>query len=155
MKQPDPRRARAEMHGLADDEYFWEMMVPAWDDASAGTPGQRLLAVTTSLVRDVENGGMQQALWNRSGGQAEEAIAALERLGAAEQAAAARAAVRLLLGDAPPAALHARRAVLDAHPRAWVNEQVEPLDERLYDETRLWPCYRRYIDAHPAEFFRD
>lgn len=155
MGPDDPRLSREAVEGLDDDGYFWELMAPAWDDAGAGTPGQRLLAVTTYLVRDVENGGMHQAAWNRAPAELDEAIAALERLGAAEHAAAAREAVRLLLGGQPPATLDERRALLDAADRDEVVERLEPLDERLYDERRLWPHFRRYVDAHPHEFFRD
>ena len=36
-----------------------------------------------------------------------------------------------------------------------VAERLGPLDDRLYDERRLWPHFRRYVDAHPHEFFRD
>jgi hypothetical protein len=154
MPAGDPRLPRETLHGMDDDEYFWTLMAPAWDDAGAGTPGQRALAVTTYLVRDVENGGMWQALWNRTADELAEVVAAFERLGAAEHAATVRAATRLLLGDDPPRDEEARRAALERHPRDWVVDRLEPLDERLYDETRLWPHFRRYVDAHPSEFFR-
>ena len=155
MDRDDPRLARDAVDGLDEDEYFWALMAPAWDDADAGTPGQRLLAVTTYLVRDVENGGMHQAAWNRTPAELDEAIAALERLGATAHAATAREAVRLLLGEHPPASLDDRRALLDALDRDEVVERLEPLDERLYDERRLRPHFRRYVDEHPHEFFRD
>jgi GNAT superfamily N-acetyltransferase len=151
----DPRRTRAELRSLTDDEYFWRLMMPAWDDASRGTPGQRLLAVTTTLVRDVENGGLHQALWNRTHDAVAEVVAALERLGALDHAAAVRTASELLLGDHAPTDLGARRSLLGARASEEMIARLEPLDRRLYDERRLWPYYRRYVAAHPAEFFRD
>jgi hypothetical protein len=151
----ESRRARTELRHVADDEYFWELMAPAWDDPSGGTPGQRALAVTTYLVRDVENGGLHQALWNRTAEELAEALDALDRLGASGHAAAVRAAATLLLGDRPPAELEARRAALGDRVAEWALARLEALDQQVYDETRLWPYYRRYIDAHPAEFFRD
>ncbi|WP_284349076.1 DMP19 family protein [Roseisolibacter agri] len=155
MTSTDSRLTRDALHGLAADAYFWALMAPAWDAPDGGTAGQRALAVTTYLVRDVENGGLHQALWNRTAEQLAEALSALDRLGATEHAAAVRAAVALLLGDRPPDAREARRAVLGDRASEQARERLAPLDEQLYDETRLWPYYRRYIAAHPAEFFRE
>lgn len=136
MSFTETRRTRAELRGLPEDAYFWELMAPAWDDAGVGTPGQRALAVTTALVRDVENGGLRQALWNRTSEALAEALAALERLGATEHAAAVRAAATLLLGEGPPAGLEARRAALGDRVPAWAAARIEPLDRQLYDERR-------------------
>jgi len=155
MPNADRRLRRADAEHLSDDDLFWDLMAPAWDDASHGTVGQRLLAVTTYLVRDVANGGFHQALWNREADVWDEAVAALGTLGATEHANAARDASRLLLGDHPPRVLDERRERLDRIGRSWVAQHVGPLDERMHDETRLWPHYRAYIAAHPDEFFRD
>jgi hypothetical protein len=155
MTNADRRLRHADAEQLSDDDLFWDLMAPAWDDASRGTVGQRLLAVTSSLVRDVSNGGFHQALWNREADAWEEAVVALQTLGATEHASAARDASRLLLGDDPPRALEERRQRLDGMDRSWVVQHVGPLDERMYDETRLWPHYRAYIAGHPDEFFSD
>ena len=155
MKSPDPRLSRREVEALPEDEYFWALMEPAWDDAGAGTPGQRLLAVTTYFVRDVENGGHHQALWNRDADELAEVVAAFERLGAAGHAEVVRRASDLLLGKDPPRNHDLRRALLGRHDREWIDDHVGPFDERMYDETKLHPHFRAYIAAHPDEFFRD
>jgi hypothetical protein len=155
VSDDDPRLPRARIEGQPDDAYFWALMAPAWDEPSTGTAGQRLLAVTTAFVRDVENGGLHQALWNRTGEALAEVVAALDRLGASDHAAAVREATLLLLGDPPPVELAARRAALGARLPAPLVARLEPLDRRLYGEHRLWDHYRDYIAAHPAEFFRE
>ncbi|HEX6745774.1 MAG TPA: DUF4375 domain-containing protein [Longimicrobium sp.] len=155
MEFSDPRRSRREVEALPEDEYFWALMEPAWGDAAGGTPGQRLLAVTTYFVRDVENGGHHQAIGNRDADELAEVVAAFERLGAAGHAEIVRHASELLLGRNPPHDFDLRRALLDRHDGEWIDDHIGPLDERMYDETKLHPNFRAYIAAHPDEFFRD
>lgn len=155
MKSFDPRISRADVASLDEDGYLWALMEPAWDDYGAGTPGQQALASVTYFVRDVENGGLSQALWNRDPIQVQHVITGFDRLGATEQAEIVRSAVRLVFGDQAPHTLETRRSILDKLSREWEESNLYPLDQQLYDETRLYPYFRRYIEAHPDEFFRD
>ena len=40
-------------------------------------------------------------------------------------------------------------------PADWLDAEIEPLNERLYGEEQLYPHFRRYVEAHPDEFFSD
>lgn len=156
MKPYETRLSRSAVAGLSDDEYLWALMEPAWDDEGAGTSGQQALARVTYFLRDASNGGLSQALWNRDAGEVAQLIADFELLGVPDQAAMVAEAERTLFFNAPsPAALDKRREHLDALDRDWREESLELLDQRLADEEDLWPVFRQYVDAHPAEFFRD
>lgn len=152
----ETRLTRASVIGLSDDDFFWALMEPAWNDSNVGTAGQQLLARVTYFLRDAENGGLAQALWNRDAAEVAQVIADLERIGAEDQAVTVAEAERVLFPDMPsPASLDERRALLDRHELEWWAEQLAPFDARLAEETALWPHFRRYLEAHPAEFFRD
>jgi Domain of unknown function (DUF4375) len=155
MTRSDTRLLRSTVEHLSDDEYFWTLMEPAWDEQSRGTLGQRILATTTYFIRDVGNGGLEQALWNFDPAEVKFVINCLDLLGATRHAAVLRAGLLTLLGDSPPSTLEERRTIIDALTREWLDEHVEPLNEQLYDEESLWPYYRKYIEQHPVEFFRE
>ena len=154
MKQSDSRLFRKKVSHLSGDEYYWILMKPAWEEYTAGTPGQRVLASTTYFLCDVGNGGLEQALWNFNPADVDLVLESLDQLRASEQAGLVRTAMMLLLGPSPPESLERRRALIDTRSRQWLDENIEPLNEQLY-ETRLWPNYDRYIEEHPSEFFRD
>jgi len=155
VKRSDTRVLREKVHRLSEDEYYWVLMEPAWGERRSGTPGQRVLASTTYFLRDVANGGLEQALWNFDAADVALVLESLDKLGASGQAAAVRAAIELLLGKSPPESLERRRALIDKRSRHWLDKNMEPLNELLYDEARLWPHYQQYIEEHPSEFFRD
>ncbi|WIG95714.1 DUF4375 domain-containing protein [Myxococcus sp. SDU36] len=113
------------------------------------------LALTTFFIRDVGNGGLDQALYNFSPSDVNFVVKSFDALGAAEHAATVRAGMLVLFGATPPETQNERRRILDARPRAWLNEHIDPLSERLVGEERLEDCFLRYIDAHPSELFRD
>ena len=155
MKRGDTRVLRRDVHRLPEDEYYWALMEPAWGEREAGTSGQRVLASTTYFVRDVANGGLEQALWNFDAADVDLVLESLVKLGASKQAAVIRAAIKSLLGQSPPKSLERRRALIDKRSRQWLNQNIEPLNVQLYDEAGLWPHYRQFIKANPSEFFRD
>jgi hypothetical protein len=154
MKDYDTRVLRSAMTNLSTEDYFWRLMEPAWTDEGRGTPGQQALARVTYFLRDAENGGLHQALWNRSSDQVAAVVADFARLGADQQAALVRTAERLLLGSTSPVDLSIRRERIDARASGWSWEALEQLDAQLADEPTLWPLFHRYVDAHPEEFFR-
>jgi hypothetical protein len=153
MKHGETRVLRTSVQHLSEDEYYWALMEPAWGELTAGTSGQRVLASTTLFLRDVANGGLEQALWNFDTAYVNLVLESLDKLEASEQAAIVRAAIELLLGESPPESLEQRRALIYTPSQQWLDENILPLSEQLYDEARLWPHYQRYIDEHPSEFF--
>ena len=66
-----------------------------------------------------------------------------------------RTAVRAVFGDQAPNSLEAQRPILDMLSQKSEETHRYPLDEQLYDETRLYPYFHRYIAAHPSDFFLD
>lgn len=155
VKKHDPRVFRNQVLNLDEDEYYWVLMEPAWHDHPAATVGQRFLAIITYFFRDVANGGLHQALYNFDPADVDRVLEGLDKLGASEQAAAVRSAIKLLLGESPPASLDERRALLETYSERWLDKNIEPLNEQLYDESRMWPYYRQYVKKHPSEFFLD
>ena len=164
MVPTDHRISRRDVEGASDDDLLWAVAAPLWpryeggDDvalARQGTPGMRAVMATTLFMRDVDNGGLEQALAGQEPAYVEMALEGFALLGAHEHAAAVREGMRRLLGPEPPAELDERRRAIEARGRDWLREHVQPLNEALYGERRLWPLYRAYIEAHPEEFFRD
>ena len=155
MTPSDTRLSRSSVEHLPTDEYFWTLMEPAWDDQSKATLGQCILAKVTYFIRDVGNGGLEQALWNFDPTEVDFVIESLDQLGAMQHVALVRTGIRMLFGDSPPATLEERRTIIDARTRQWLDNHIEPLNEQLYREESLWPYYRRYIEQHPLESFRE
>ncbi|MCK8503185.1 MULTISPECIES: DMP19 family protein [Myxococcus] len=152
----ETRLARASIERLPPEERLWKLMEPAFDhSAQVGTHGQRVLALTTYFIRDVENGGLDQALYNFDPAAVDFVLKAFDELGADAHAATVRAGLLALFGATPPATRNERRRIIDERPRAWLNEHLDPLSNQLMDEERLRSRFLRYVDAHPSEFFRD
>ena len=154
MADFDTRLVRGSVEALSEEERFWELMAPAWGEAGRGTRGQRVLACATYFVRDVDNGGLDQAIGNRDGTELAEVRQALTLLGAADHVQLLQRAELALLGASPPASMEARQSMIDRHSRDWLDERIEPLNEQFYGEERLYPYFREYIARHPEEFFR-
>jgi len=152
----ETRLARASVEGLPPGERLWRLMEPAFDhDATVGTHGQRVLALTTYFIRDVENGGLDQALYNFPPAAVDFVLKGFDELGADEHAATVRAGILALFGATPPETQNERRRILDTRPRAWLDKHIDPLSDRLMGEDRLQSCFLRYVEAHPSEFFVD
>jgi len=155
VKRGDTRVLREKVRQLSEGEYFRALMEPAWGERAEGTPGQRVLASTTYFLNDVANGGLEQALWNFDPADVDLVLESLDRLGASAQATVVRASMIYLLGRSPSESLERRRALIEKRSRQWLDTNIEPLNEQLYDETCLWPYYHQYIEKHPTEFFQD
>lgn len=139
---------------MGEDEYMWALMEPAWDDPAEGTRGQAAMAAVTYFIRDTENGGLHQSIWNRDGREIHNVVRGLELFKAAEQAEALRRALLIIFGDSAPEEIEARRAHMECFDRGWYEQNIYPLDESMYGEERLYPLFHAYIAAHPEEFFR-
>ena len=152
----DTRLARESARNLPKGELLWKLMEPAWGhEPTEGTRGQQMLALTTFFIRDVCNGGLDQALYNFEPSSVDFVLKSLDELGAAEHAAAVRDGMHALWGPNPPATLDGRRRVIDGRSAGWMRKYMDPLSERLYDEERLEPHFLGYVEAHPSEFFID
>jgi hypothetical protein len=46
-----------------------------------------------------------------------------------------------------------RRELLESIPKS--KAILAPLDDVFFGEERIWPYFRKYVDAHPPEFFLD
>ncbi|QSQ17471.1 DMP19 family protein [Myxococcus landrumensis] len=109
----------------------------------------------TFFIRDVDNGGLDQALYNFTPAAVDFVLKALDEIGADEHAATVRSGMQALFGATPPATQKERRQILDTRPRAWLDKHIDPLSDRLMGEERLHDCFLRYVEAHPSEFFVD
>ena len=159
----DFRISRASTKGLRDRDLFWALVEPIWpstteedslEHLALGTPGQRALYATMLMARDVDNGGLKQALWNFETWFINLAIEGYERIGADSHAAAVREAIAAFFGNNAPPTLHARRRAVEAKDRDWLERTIEPLNQRMYNEDALWPYWQRYVQEHEDEFFR-
>ena len=156
LSTSDTRLTRESIQGLSDAERLWRLMEPGWGhEPGNGTHGQQVLALTTFFIRDVCNGGLDQAFHNFSPSAVEFILRSLDELEATEHAAAVRAGLHALFGPHPPETLARRQRLLETRSREWLDEHVEPLNKRLYNEERLEPYLLRYVESHPSEFFRD
>ena len=159
-----PRISRASVDPSDEMQYFWSLIEPIWPTAevedeqthtAAGTPGQQFLYAATLFMREVDNGGLQQFLWNLDPWFADLTLKALSELGATEHATALRLGIDRIFGAHPPHSLDGRRSLMDAHPEFRRDSVLEELNERLYGEERLYPLFHKYVAAHPTEFFVD
>jgi len=160
----DFRISRSSVAGMDDAALFWALIEPVWPHASvadadelrhiaAATPGQRALYVTTLFAREVDNGGLEQFFHNSSGLYAQSVREAFILLEAKEHQIAYESAISLFPGGKAPIDQARRIRAMKAIPNR--NDVFHRLDEQLEDERRLWPFFRRYVEKHPEEFFKD
>jgi hypothetical protein len=150
----DTRLHRTTAEQLSEEDRLWALMAPAWGNPGQGTRGQRALACITYLIRDVDNGGLEQAIGNRDQSELDEVHRAFALLGADRHAELLRSAETALLGERPPQSLEQRRAQIERHPREWLNLHIGPLNEQFYGEEQLLPFFREFVARHPEEFFK-
>jgi hypothetical protein len=160
---PDYRIPHASVTGINDHELFWALINQAWPDVAEPdvmkrlqycTPGQRALLAITLFIREVDNGGLEQFFWNSSGEVGDEVVTGFERLGAPDKAEVVRQALTFFNSRSTPDQT-LRRECLSGKSRAELQGFFEPLNERLYGESKLWPLFKRYVDRHPEDFFND
>ena len=156
----DFRILRAMVEGADDDKLFWGLIEPIWPDSSVVdelqhiarcTPGQRAMYVTTLFMREVDNGGVEQFFHNSSGMYTQAVLEGLRLLEAYDHLAALQQAMSLFPAGMVPVDWDDRIAAVDRIPK----ERFGPMNGQLYGEDRLWPFFRKYLAAHPEEFFSD
>jgi len=161
---PDYRIPFASILGASQEDLFWRVIENAWPDLTEpdtmkrlgyATPGQRALLAITLFIREVDNGGLQQFFGNSTGEICDEVIEGFERLGATDYAETVREARSFFGAVRVPSDRQLRRERLASVSRAERNAFFDPLNQRLYGETRLWPIFQQYMDSHPEEFFID
>jgi hypothetical protein len=152
---------------FGDEGLFWAVVEPIWPDASVndesphiakGTPGQQAIYATTLFAREIDNGGLAQFLGNSSGIYTNTVIEGFQRLGAHELLEPLLAGLSVFFGGEVPVDSEARRQRIyrlsDSELQFFDN-----VDNRLYQgssvERRLCPYFKRYIDAHSEDFFKE
>lgn len=164
MSTPDYRISSASVAGMDDDALFWAVIENARPDVAEPdvmqklqhcTPGQRALLSITLFIREVDNGGLEQFFWNSSGDVGDEVMTGFDRLGAPQKADILRRALAFFNSASATPDQATRRQLLGRHSEGEKDAFFEPLNKQLYGETKLWPLFRRYLDAHPDEFFVD
>jgi GNAT superfamily N-acetyltransferase len=152
--------ARVEPEWAVIDRIWAELDTPYRADTRLAdlSPGQRAIYALTWIRSDVQNGGFHQCFSNPTGSLLPEAVEGAEVLGLPDWSQLLREAGAVF--ETPfPTSRERRQERLD---RLTTLEQdaFESFDDRLYDldddpTTSLDLAFRRYIDAHPAEFFVD
>jgi hypothetical protein len=160
----DFRIPHSRVANVGEDEFFWAVIEPIWPATEkedtpnrilSGTPGQQALYGATLFIREVDNGGLQQFLWNMKSWYVDLAVKSLERIEAKEHADAFRRGIRAYFGDNMPDDLALRRRIIDGKTAEWREVEIEPLNKQLYGEERLYPYFRQYIERYPDQFFLD
>jgi hypothetical protein len=147
------RISRAEAERMSFEELYLALIAPLQFDRTNGSRGQQILATATFFIREVDNGGLAQAFYNWSLDELLAAIDAFEAVGATTHAEIVRLALSRLFEGVDPASDTEVHSRVDALTEAWVEENFDALDERLYDERQLWPYFQQFIEANPEEFF--
>jgi hypothetical protein len=153
--------------GLESTDIPWAVIEPMWEqlrtpyehDPRLGqaTAGQRAVYALHWLWSEVDNGGLEQYLWNPSGMLAEEAIQGARLVGATAYAELLAEATTAFGSTTVPKEQPARRRVLE-ELTARQRRRLAALDERwgvLLEQQPLGELLEQYVQAHPWEFFLD
>jgi hypothetical protein len=120
------------------------------------TPGQRAVFAALSCDFEICNGGFHQLFNNPTGILYRDAVAGFERIGAHRYATLLEQA-GALLGANVPRDHDTRIARLQKTPLDAWNDKVRGIEQRYYKQRAgklsLERIARRYIEAHPDEFF--
>ena len=163
----DFRVPRTAANSADYEQLFCDVTQSIWpdcDDAEAlahiaqGTPGQRALFVTTLFARLVDNGGVA-GFFESAGFYSGNVVEGLRLLEAQDLLKAFLEGLKILTkGGAVPFGGEVTRSMIYGLSDQ-ETEMLRSIDGRLYQgssvETRLFPYFKRYVDAHPQEFFRE
>lgn len=154
------------VEGLTCEEVAWQVIEEIWMDPADVddkirleqlTPGQRAVYALTWTEREVCNGGFHQYFWNPTGGLARAAADGAMLLGIDPYGELIDRAAEVGLGTTERLHQSARQERLDRlTPSA--EEDLDGLGDQFYDlleELPLYDAFCRYIDAEPAQFFRE
>lgn len=162
----DFRISKLRLQNLTEEEIFWTLIEPIWPDSSVideldrvrcGTPGQRTLFTTTLFMREVDNGGLFQFFWNSSGIYAEFVLEGFKLLNAKNHFTVLENALKIFNNNLPnyPIDTDERRVFLNSFDKEDLKKYFEPLEEQIFDESKLYPLFTDYIKDNPTEFFYD
>lgn len=167
MEQVDFRISRSAVQGLDDEALCWSVVESSWPNMwvkdelahiAQGTDGQRAVYCTMLFAREVDNGGLEQFFGNSSGLYWRIVIEGLKLLGADEHLSALNAILEMF-PDSSPSLEQAERQVVMRSLDEIQKKLLKDAQSRVYRrggfEQLLLPRWRRYIENHPAEFFRD
>jgi hypothetical protein len=142
------------------EQLFWGPTGTDADKAyvAQGSPGQRVLFVMTLFARLVDNGGLM-SFYESSPFYSSDVMEAVTLLEFSDMKKVFAESLELLCkGEAAPEDSESGRRML----QALTEEEIERLDEitgRLYDgsgvEDRLFPYFKKYVDTHPEDFFKN
>ena len=122
---------------------------------SAAARGQRVLYILNSVEGEINNGGFHQLFWNATGEFVDEAIAYAGELGATRERELLRDAASIF-PDGVPEDPDERQEVLESLPKELSEDRLDAISSRWYaQELSFEPYLRKYIRAHPDEFFFD
>ena len=114
------------------------------------TPGQRAIFAASWYEAEVNNGGHDQFFFNSTGILWEEALAGLALLGADAHRSLLERAVAQFPGHRPSKDRFQRQKQLEKVD----SDVLDKLDDEFYALDSIELHMRRYIEAHPEEFFR-
>jgi len=146
---------------MTDEELFWAVIEPIWPDEtivdelkhiSKGTPGQKAIFATTLFMREVDNGGIEQFLFNSSGIYSKEVLKGFELLEMKDHYEITKKAFGFFLFGKVPKDWGKRQRYLAKREKKQVSF-FEPLNDQIYGEERLYPYFKKYIHSHQNEFF--
>jgi hypothetical protein len=165
MAAIDFRIPRSAVEGADDEALCWAVVEPIWPDQlyedelariSRGTAGQQAIYCTMLFAREVDNGGLSQFFANSSGMYWRNALSGLNLLGANEHLAAISIALNVFPRGEPSLEQSGRKEILN-HMNAGQRAAFRSAEDIVYRaggfEELLRPLWKRYIDAHPDEFF--
>jgi hypothetical protein len=170
--KPDFRIRRTEANQASYEQLFchiegsfWGPTGTAKDKAyvAQGTPGQRALFVMTLFARLVDNGGLM-SFFESAPFYSSEVSEALDLLQFPQMQKAFAEGLAVVRKEEPtPEDDESGRRMLDSLTLDSLTEdeirKLDAINRRLYDgsgvEQRLFPYFKKYVDAHPEDFFRE
>ena len=152
--------ARVDPEWAVIDRIWTELDTPYRPDRRLDdlTPGQRAIYALTWIRSEVQNGGFDQCFYNPTGFLLPEAVEGADLLGLPEWSQLLREAAAAL--ETPfPRSRDRRQERLSEMPTS-ERDALAAFDDRLFEldddpATSLDLASRRYIDAHPEEFFAE
>lgn len=165
--RPDFRIRRAEANRDSYEQLFYEIEQSFWGPTGTaedkayvaqGTPGQRALFVMTLFARLVDNGGLV-SFFKSAPFYSSEVREALDLLQFPEmQKAFAEGLAVVCKEESAPEDDESARRMMDSLTED-ESGKLDVITERLYEgsgvEQRLFPFFKRYVDAYPEDFFRE
>jgi len=165
--QPDPRFRTLSielLQGLPDsevenaiEEHVLHKIGSDWERepqiVRALPPGVQMVYTTSWLEAEVNNGGFNQYFWNSSGELANEALAGLVMIGAADHSTLLEEAIEIRKREEQTMQELERKGTEEAFVESYKLTALNDLDQRFYGlEQDLSKLRVAYIRANPGSF---